>query len=186
MWPIRHFPPQKPLLLRWRNENPPCRPDALCFAFAALHVAGLGRRPAERVLGKAFGDDERTCAVIRMLDREISARPDDERLRNLRIAAYGALNAPSQGRCGFSGRPAPGFPGFSTAKMPVRGSYGLIAGGKRVVELCRQQGKDLADINAHQVAEIERKRQAEIEPERVRKREFSCKSRGYDGPSFGR
>ena len=46
------------------------------------------------------------------------------------------------------------------------------------------QGKDLADINVCQMAEIERKRQAEIKPERVRKREFSRKSRGYDGPSF--
>ncbi len=49
-----------------------------------------------------------------------------------------------------------------------------------------EQGKDLADINARQVAEIERKRQAEIEAERARNRELSRKSRGYDGPSFGR
>ena len=49
-----------------------------------------------------------------------------------------------------------------------------------------EQGKDLADMNARQVAEIERKRQAEIEAERARNRELSRKSRGYDGPSFGR
>mgnify|MGYP000305295363 FL=1 len=49
-----------------------------------------------------------------------------------------------------------------------------------------EHGKDLADMNARQVAEIERKRQAEIEAERARNRELSRKSRGYDGPSFGR
>jgi hypothetical protein len=46
-----------------------------------------------------------------------------------------------------------------------------------------EQGKDLAEVNALQVAEIERKRQAEIEVERARSREFSA---GHDGPSFGR
>lgn len=40
-----------------------------------------------------------------------------------------------------------------------------------------EHGKDLADMNARQVAEIERKRQAEIAAMR--------KSRGYDGPSLG-
>ena len=49
-----------------------------------------------------------------------------------------------------------------------------------------EHGKDLADMNARQVAEIERKRQAEIEAERAQNRELSRKSRGHDGPSFGR
>jgi len=41
-----------------------------------------------------------------------------------------------------------------------------------------EQGKDLADMNARQVAEIERKRQAKIEAERERNREFSRRSPG--------
>ena len=40
-----------------------------------------------------------------------------------------------------------------------------------------EQGKDLADMNARQVAEIE--------AERARNRELSRQSRGYDGPRFG-
>jgi hypothetical protein len=40
-----------------------------------------------------------------------------------------------------------------------------------------KHGKDLADMNARQVAEIE--------AERARNRELSRQSRGYDGPSFG-
>ena len=40
-----------------------------------------------------------------------------------------------------------------------------------------EQGKDLADMNARQVAEIE--------AERARKEELSLQSRGYDGPRFG-
>jgi hypothetical protein len=47
-----------------------------------------------------------------------------------------------------------------------------------------EQGKDLADMNARQVAEIERKRQAEIEAERARNRELSLPEQpGHDGPS---
>lgn len=41
-----------------------------------------------------------------------------------------------------------------------------------------EQGKDLADMNARQVAEKERKQQAEIEAERELKRELSRRSRG--------
>ena len=40
-------------------------------------------------------------------------------------------------------------------------------------------------MNAQQVAEIERKRQAEIEAERARNEELSLSEPGYDGPSFG-
>lgn len=40
-----------------------------------------------------------------------------------------------------------------------------------------EHGKDLADMNARQVAEIE--------AEKARNRELSRQSRGYDGPSFG-
>ncbi|WP_223930785.1 hypothetical protein, partial [Aeromonas caviae] len=43
-----------------------------------------------------------------------------------------------------------------------------------------EQGKDLADMNARQVVEIERKRQAEIEAESA-----AQAPGGYDGPSFG-
>lgn len=50
-----------------------------------------------------------------------------------------------------------------------------------------EQGKDLADMNARQVAEIERKRRAEIEAERPRAfTQESGYDSGYDGPSFGR
>ncbi len=49
-----------------------------------------------------------------------------------------------------------------------------------------EHGKDLADMNARQVAEIERKRQAEIEAEKARNRDISRRSRGYGGRSFGR
>ena len=45
-----------------------------------------------------------------------------------------------------------------------------------------EQGKDLADLNARKAAQIERKRQAEIEVEMARNR----RSHGHDGPSFGR
>lgn len=83
----------------------------------------------EKALEEALGDEERICAVVRTLDREIVARPDDERLCNLRIAGLRLSVRFVFGRsgCGFFGSPASGFPGLSAARMPVCGSHGRSA-----------------------------------------------------------
>ena len=107
------------------------------------------------LLGEAFGDDERTCADIRMLDREISARPDDERLRNLRIAAYGALNDPYPPKedVDFLAALHPDSPDFQVQKCLYAEATGAPREENRrcylrVAELCRQQGK--ADARSHE------------------------------------
>lgn len=107
------------------------------------------------LLGEAFGDDERTCAVIRMIDREISARPDDERLRNLRIAGYGALNDPYPPKedVDFLAALHPDSPGFQLQKCLYAEATGTPREENRrcylrVAELCRQQGK--ADAHSHE------------------------------------
>ena len=107
------------------------------------------------LLREAFGDDERTCAVIRMLDREISARPDDESLRNLRIAAYGALNNPYPARADvdFLAARHPDSPPFQLQKCLYAEATGATREENRlcylrVAELCEQSGK--ADVHSHE------------------------------------
>ena len=89
--------------------------------------AGLAEDITQRgkVLEEFFGDEERTCAVVRTLDREISEHPDDERLRNLRIAAYGSLSDPYSAKADvdFLAARHPDSPAFQLQNA-VRGSYG--------------------------------------------------------------
>lgn len=117
------------------------------LAVDAAHLSDL--------LGEAFGDDERTCAVIRMLDQEISARPDDERLRNLRIAAYGALNDPYPPKkdVDFLAARHPDSPGLQLQQCLYAEATGSPREENRrcylrVAELCRQLGK--ADAHSHE------------------------------------
>lgn len=107
------------------------------------------------LMRKAIGDDEQTCAVIRMLDREISARPDDERLRNMRIAAYGRLADPYSARADvdFLAALHPDSPGVQLQQCLYAEATGAPREENRrcylrVAELCRQQGK--ADAHSHE------------------------------------
>ena len=107
------------------------------------------------LLWEAFGDDERTCAVIRMLDREISVHPDDERLRNLRIAAYGSLTDPYSAKTDvdFLAALHPDSPAFQLQKCLFTEATGAAQEENRrcylrVAELCQQQGK--ADAYSHE------------------------------------
>lgn len=107
------------------------------------------------LLWKAFGDDERTCAVIRMLNREISSRPDDERLRNLRIAAYASLTDPYSAKADvdFLAALHPTSAPFQLQKCLYAEATGAPREENRrcylrVAELCRQQGK--ADAHSHE------------------------------------
>lgn len=118
-------------------------------------VLGVDAAQLSDLLGEAFGDDERTCAVIRMIDREISARPDDERLRNLRIAGYGALNDPYPPKedVDFLAALHPDSPGFQLQKCLYAEATGSPREENRrcylsAAELCRQQGK--ADAHSHE------------------------------------
>ena len=99
------------------------------------------------LLGEAFGDEKRTCAVIRMLDREISARPDDESLRKMRIAAYGSLADPYSAKpdVDFLAAQHPDSPLFQLQKCLYAEATGAPQEENRLcylrtAELCRQSG----------------------------------------------
>ena len=78
--------------------------------------------------------------------------------------------------------------GPSAAATPRSGDYTGILPSQKILEMLASGGtfRGTVVLESTSVAEIERKRQAEIEAERARNRELSRKSRGYDGPSFGR
>ncbi|HJD97708.1 hypothetical protein [Mailhella massiliensis] len=73
-------------------------------ALPALVLAALlfcpGHAPAAddetlwQLLYEAFGNEERVCAVLERIDHELSLRPEDEGLLNMRISAYGSLHDP--------------------------------------------------------------------------------------------
>ena len=118
-------------------------------------VLGVESAQLSDLLWEAFGNDERTCAVIKMLDREICARPDDERLRNLRIAAYGRLTDPYSAKAdvdflaALHSDSAP----FQLQKCLYAEATGALREENRrcylrVAELCRQQGK--IDVHSHE------------------------------------
>lgn len=120
------------------------------FVLLLLPSTGLPLDKAQLfdLMGKAFGDDEQTCAAIKMLDREISARPDDEWLRNTRIAAYGRLADPYSAKADvdFLASLHPDSPGFQLQKCLYAEATGAPQEENRicylrVAELCRQQGK---------------------------------------------
>lgn len=97
------------------------------------------------LLDEALGDAERTCAVIKQLDREISSRPDDERLRNLRIAAYGSLADPYSARPDVYALAAlhPDSPPFQLQKCLYAEATGATQEENRlcylhVAQLCRR------------------------------------------------
>lgn len=107
------------------------------------------------LMRNAIGDDEQTCAVIKMLNREISARPDDERLRNMRIAAYGRLADPYSARADVDLLAAlhPDSPEFQLQQCLYAEATGSPREENRrcylrVAELCRQLGK--ADAHSHE------------------------------------
>ena len=127
----------------------------LPFCIALLRPgAGLGMDAAHlgELLEAAFGDAERTCAVITMIDREIASRPDDESLLRLRIAAYGLLADP------YSAMPDvaalhPGDPPYQLQKCMYAEATGAPQEKNRlcylrVARLCRQSGK--ADAHSHE------------------------------------
>lgn len=156
MQPIRQSPLHNPLPSRWKNEGRPCHPAVLHRAFASRCRAGYGCPHLGEFLEAAFGDAERTCAVITMIDREIASRSDDESLRTLRIAAYGLLADP------YSAMPDdvaalavlhPGDPPYQLQKCMDAEATGAPQEKNRlrylrVARLCRQSGK--ADAHSHE------------------------------------
>lgn len=123
--------------------------------FRSLVLSGAGLAAdtdrLEKTLEEALGDEERICAVVRTLDREISARPDDERLRNLRIAAYGSLSDPYSAGADvdFPAARHPDSPAFQLQECLYAEATGEAQSENRlcrlhVVECCRESGEDNA------------------------------------------
>lgn len=130
----------------------------LSFCIALLRPgAGLGMDAVQLgdLLEAAFGDAERTCAAITMIDREIASRPDDESLLRLRIAAYGLLADSYSAMPDVAVLAAlhPGDPPYQLQKCMYAEATGAPQEKNRlcylrVARLCRQSGK--ADAHSHE------------------------------------
>ena len=127
------------------------------FLSLLLPDAGLAvdTQKLGELLEEAFGDEEQICAAIKTLDREISARPDDESLRKLRIAAYGSLADPYSARedVDFLVSRHPDSPAFQLQKCLYAEATGATQAENRlcylrVAECCRQVGE--ADAHSHE------------------------------------
>ena len=131
--------------------------------FRSLVLSGAGLAAdtdrLEKTLEDALGDEERICAVVRTLDREISARLDDERLRNLRIAAYGSLSDPYSAGADvdFPAARHPDSPAFQLQECLYAEATGEAQSENRlcrlrVVECCRESGEDNAQSHEYLLA----------------------------------
>ena len=128
----------------------------LFFLFSqTCTVLAMDTVQLEALLDEAFGDDERTCAVIEMIDREIATRPNDERLRRLRIAAHSRFFDPYSAKPDVDALAAlhPDSPPHQIYKCIYAEATGATQEEYRqcylqVAELCRRQGK--ADAHSHE------------------------------------
>lgn len=107
------------------------------------------------LLGRAMGDDVETCAVIGLINREIAAKPGDERLLNLRISAYGSLYDPYSAKPDVDALAAlhPHSPGMQLKKCLYEEATGADKSACRacymgVAALCEKLGK--ADAHSHE------------------------------------
>lgn len=72
---------------------------ALAFlTFCPLSSPAADMEQLEQLVHQAFGHQERMCVAIDALNREIALHPEDEKLLELRISAYGALGDPYSSR----------------------------------------------------------------------------------------
>lgn len=129
----------------------------VCFFLLASPGAGQAMEFGElnSLLGRAMGDEAETCAIIGLINREIAANPGDERLLNLRIAAYGSLYDPYSAKPDVDALAAlhPDSPGMQLIKCMYEEATGADKSACQacymgVAALCEKLGK--ADAHSHE------------------------------------
>lgn len=126
----------------------------LLFASAGA-VHALEFAELNSLLGQAMGDEAKTCAVIKLLNREIAANPGDERLLNLRVNTYRSLYDPYSAKPDVDALAAlhPDAPGMQLVKCMYEEATGADKSAfqacyLRVAALCEKLGK--ADAHSHE------------------------------------
>lgn len=129
----------------------------VCLLLLAGSAAGQAMEfgVLNSLLGRAMGDEAETCAIIGLINREIAANPGDERLLNLRIAAYGSLYDPYSAKPDVDALAAlhPDSPGMQLQKCLYEEATGADKSTCRacymgVAALCEKLGK--ADAHSHE------------------------------------
>lgn len=126
---------------------------ALAFlTFCPLSSPAADMEQLEQLMHQAFGHQERMCVAIDALNREIALHPEDEKLLELRISAYGALGDP------YSSRPDvhalaelhPDSPAHQLKKCMIDEATGMEEEDCRlcymnVAKLCERKGRTESD-----------------------------------------